>query len=142
MTVSEVHPDFEIVGVYVNVEGKEPIFHDRTIVPLPALHFQIPEKSKYFLTLKFKVKNRTLKDLKYKQVVKAAGITVKSRECAIGPEFAPIEESDDTVYTAEFPEDVTPGGFMIRGKYNASSTYYAGDEALLEGPWTLEITKK
>lgn len=130
------HPDLEIIQFTVNIEGREP-----TVVQVAgadSIDFKIPESSKYSMTVHFKVKNRTLNDLKYKQVVKRHGITFKQRELAIGDSFEPSEE----IYTKTFEEDSTPGGFLIRGTYPATSTYFAGSEELFTAEWSLEITKK
>lgn len=131
------HPDLEILKFEVNVEGRDPVTVD--VKNADSILFKIPENSKYHLTVFFHVKNRTLKNLRYQQNIKKAGITVKQRDLDIGDEYAPSEE---TVYSKSFPEDVTPGGFLFRGTYPATSTYYAGDEELMVVEWSLEITKK
>lgn len=132
---STTHPDLEILRFTVKVEGKEPV--TVSAGDNDEVEFKIPESSSYTFTLHFKVKNRALNNLRYKQVVKRHGLTVKSRELDIG-DFEPSTEE----YSKEFPPDTTPGGFLVRGAYNATSTYFAGEEELKVVDWTLEITKK
>lgn len=131
------HPDLEILKFVANIEGREPL--EVIVKGADKIDIKIPENSKYSMTVFFHVKNRTLKNLKYIQVIKKAGVTVKQRELEIGEEFEPSEEK---VYSKTFPEDTTPGGFLFRGLYPATSTYYAGDEELMVVDWQLEITKK
>lgn len=131
-----VHPDLEVLYFTVNVEGRDPVKVD--VLGKEDILFQIPESSTYSMTVHFKVKNRALNKLGYKQVVKRHGITIRARDLEIGD----FEPSEDTVYEKSFPEDTTPGGFLVRGVYNATSTYYAGEEELMVVPWSLEITKK
>ncbi|KAK6462314.1 immunoglobulin E-set [Scheffersomyces coipomensis] len=130
------HPDLQIIKFVVNVDGQEP--SEVQVEGAEDIIFNIPESSKYYTTIHFKVKNRELKNVKYKQVVRKAGLVIKQRELDLGPEFQPSDE----VYTTDFPEDTTPGGFFIRGTYPSTSTYYADDEELFTSDWTLTITKK
>lgn len=130
----KLHPDVEIIQYSVVIEGRDPI-----TVPVSGadkIEIKIPENSKYVITAHFKTK-RVLKDFKYQQVVKKHGVTVKNRSLDVG-----TYEPSDKVYSKEFPEDTTPGGFLIRGVYPATSTYFDGDEELMTVEWSLEITKK
>lgn len=131
------HPDLKIIKFVVHVEGKDPVTVD--VAGADKIEFKIPESSNYYTTVYFQVKNRTLTDLKYKQVVKRHGITFKQHDYDIGPSYEP---SDETVYSKDFEKDTTPGGFLVRATYPCTSTYYAGDEELYTVEWTLEITKK
>lgn len=129
------HPDLEIIKFIANIEGEEP----REVQVLDEhLHIKIPEHSKYSMTIYFKVHNRALDNVKYTQIIKKAGIVVKQRDLELGPHFEPSEET----YSTTFPEDTTPGGWIMRAKYPAQSIYYAGDEELMTVDWTLEITSK
>ncbi|RLV94823.1 hypothetical protein JA1_001495 [Spathaspora sp. JA1] len=132
--VLQRHPDFEIIKFVLKVEGEEPV--DIPVKDVEEIHIQIPGGKKYFMEMHFLVKNRRLDDFKYKQVVKKAGITVRTREVEVGS-YDPSEE----IYVKEFPEDESPGGFFMRGHYGANSTYFAGEEQLLSNDWTLEIVK-
>lgn len=134
MTVARSHPDVEILQFSISIEGGEP-----EIVPVlgaEKIEFKIPENSKYVISIHFKAK-KTLKNFRYVQVVKRHGITVKNRELEVGD-----YEASDEIYVKQFPEDNTPGGFIVRGVYPATSTYYANDEELMTTEWSLEITKK
>lgn len=131
------HPDLQIIKFVVHVEGEEPV--EVPVDGADSIEFKIPESSNYYTTVYFKVKNRTLKDLKYKQIVKRHGITFKQHEYEIGPSYEPSEE---TVYSKDFAKDTTPGGFLVRATYPCTSTYYADGEELYTAEWTLEITKK
>lgn len=135
--VTDKHPDLEIIKFVIQVEGKEPATVQ--VAGADKIVFKIPESSKYNSTVYFKVKNRPLKNLKYKQIVKKAGVTIKTREEEIGQEFEPSEEE---IYSKTFPDDETPGGFFVRGSYYCTSQYYAGDEELILADWVLEIGKK
>ncbi|KAK6454783.1 immunoglobulin E-set [Scheffersomyces xylosifermentans] len=130
------HPDLEVQKFTVIIEGRD----EPLVVPVlgQEIHVTLPENSKYQMTVHFKVKNRTLKNLHYKQVVTKAGITIRTTELFLGEELEPSEE----LYTREFPEDTTPGGFFIRGQHSGHATYTADKEVLMSGDWTLEITKK
>jgi len=134
MTVARSHPDIEIVQFSISIEGQEPTFVP--VLGAEKIEFKSPENSKYVISIHFKAK-KTLKDFKYKQVVKRHGITVKSRELEVGD-----YEASEELYVKEFPEDTTPGGFIVRGVYPATSTYFANDEELMTTEWSLEITKK
>lgn len=133
--VSSVHPDLDILRFTVKVEGHEPVTVNAA--DEDKIEFKIPENSTYTFTVHFLVKNRPLKGLRYTQVIKRHGVTVKNRELEIGD-----YEPSTSEYSKEFPADTTPGGFLVRGLYNATSTYFAGDEELKAVEWTLEITKK
>ncbi|KAI5957036.1 hypothetical protein CANMA_004449 [Candida margitis] len=130
------HPDFTPFQNVVHVEGKEP-----EVIELEGrtepLHVKIPGGAKFHTTVKFKVKNRKMENLRYKQVVKKGGIPFKTKMVELGTR----EPSETEVYEVETEEEVSPGGWVTRGVYQAFSTYYEGDEELLTNQWTLEITK-
>ncbi|CAK9436751.1 uncharacterized protein LODBEIA_P12730 [Lodderomyces beijingensis] len=128
------HPDLIPIEFVLHVVGKDPV--TIPVRGVDSINIKIPGGAKYFMTIKFQVKNRTLKDIKYKQNVKKGGITIRARELEIGT----FEPSETEIYTKDFPEDETPGGWLLRGNYYATSTYYAGDELLMAVDWTLEIT--
>lgn len=130
------HPDLQIVRfVTLLVDSNEEIVTEVGEGEAPIC--KIPENCTYITTIHFIVKNRTLKNLHYRQDVKKAGITVKTRHMELGPEFAPRDEP----YAVTVPKDTTPGGFMFRGKFGCNSIYMADKEVLMEIPWQLEITK-
>lgn len=134
MTVS--HPDFIPCQNILQVKGQEPqVFELEGKVD--GLVVKIPGGSKFVTTLKFKVKNRKLEKLRYKQVIKKGGFTIKSKEVDLGTR----EPSETEVYAVDSPEDETPGTWVARGAYQATTTYYEGDDELFSTQWTLEITK-
>ena len=128
------HPDVEIIKFVLQVEGKEP--EEIQVEGVDEFKVAIPEGSKYFMTIYFKAL-KDLKDFKYNQVVKKAGIVLKERDIQIGDYTASSE-----VYSKEFEPDVTPSGFFTRGTFPARSTYYANGAELYASDWTLEIKKK
>ncbi|ODV77478.1 E set domain-containing protein [Suhomyces tanzawaensis NRRL Y-17324] len=129
------HPDLEVHKFVIEVEGGAT--SEVPVLGADKIEFKIPESSKYTVTIFFKVKNNKLTDLKYKQVVKKAGIPIKTRENELG-----TYEPSDELLSVTFPQDESPGGYFIRGTYPAQSTYYANGEELTVVDWTLEITKK
>ncbi|KAK6201469.1 immunoglobulin E-set [Scheffersomyces amazonensis] len=131
------HPDLEVVKFTVEVGDSEETI-DVQVEGVEDVIFNIPESSKFVTTIYFRVKNRELKDVKYKQVIKKAGVPIKTRDLELGPVFQPSDE----IYSTAFPEDTTPGGFFFRGTYPATSTYYADGEELFTSDWTLTITSK
>lgn len=130
------HPDLQIVKFTVNVEDGET--YDVQVEGVDEVQCSIPESSTYTMTIVFRVLNRTLYDLKYRQDIKKGGFTIKTRNNFVGAEFAPQEEP----HVVTFAPDTTPGGFMFRGAFPSVSTYYAGDEELFASDWTLSIVKK
>lgn len=131
-----VHPDIEVLKFTLNVSGREP--EDVIVKGNDNIHFEIPEGTEYYMTIHFTVKNTTLKDLKYKQDVKKLTFVVKSRDVEIGPLFEPRDEP----YVIDFGKDTTPSGFMFRGNFNCTLTYYANGEVLFAQDWTLTVTSK
>ncbi|AOW27003.1 hypothetical protein MG5_01354 [Candida albicans P57072] len=132
----ETHSDFQVIKLVVNVKGKEPF--DVPVKGADSITVTIPGGVKYHMTMHFQVKNKKYEDLRYIQVAKKAGITIRTRELEIGT----YEPSEETVYTKDFPEDETPGSWLARGIYSCNSTYYAGDEELFSNDWNLEIVAK
>ena len=130
------HPNLEILSFTVNYE--DGTTYEVQVKGVESIEFKIPEDTTYQMTIHFKVKGRTLQDLKYKQEVKAYGMIVRKREVDIGPEFEPSENT----YDVTFAKDTTPKGMMLRGDYNCTSTYYANGEELFLSPWKLSVTKK
>lgn len=130
------HDDLDIVKFIVNFEdGSE---KEVPVASVDEVLVLIPEGTTYQMTIVFTVSNRTLKSLKYKQVVRKGGIPLKSKELYLGDEFEPREEP----YTKQFEKDTTPSGFLYRGTFPSTSTYFAGEEELFTSDWTLEVTKK
>ncbi|CCE85410.1 Piso0_005006 [Millerozyma farinosa CBS 7064] len=133
MKSEDIRDILEIVKFGIEINGGEETFVD--VLGADKIELKIPESSKYVSILYFRV-NKPIKGFKYKQVVKKHGLTVKSREIDIGD-----YEPSDELYSKAFPEDDTPGGFLVRGVYPATSTYYVNGEEVSD-EWTLEIVKK
>ncbi|EMG49963.1 hypothetical protein G210_5043 [Candida maltosa Xu316] len=129
------HPDLQIIKIVININGKEPF--EVPVKDADSIDVKIPGGVKYHMTLHFQVKNKKLEDIRYIQVVKKAGITIRTRELEIGT----YEPSDET-YSKDFPEDETPSGWLTRGNYNCASTYYTGQDELFKNDWNLEIVAK
>lgn len=130
------HPDFQVLKFTVKLDGNEE--RETQVLDNDNIVVEIPEGTEYVMTIHFHVTGNTLKDLKYKQVVKKGGITVRTREVKIGDEFEKREE----VYTVTFDPDTTPSGMFFRGNFNCTSTYHANGDELYEVPWLLTVTKK
>ena len=120
--MSFTSPDVEIVKFVTKVEGIDEVI-ETPVSGADKVSVKIPESSNYVMTIHFKAKT-DLKDFRYKQVVKRKGITVKNRE------------------VKEFPQDSTPGGFLIRCVDNAKSNYQANGKDILIVEWELEIVSK
>ncbi|KAG5418245.1 hypothetical protein I9W82_003773 [Candida metapsilosis] len=130
------HQDFVPHQNVLQVKGQEPVVFElegRT----EGIHVKIPGGAKYFTKLRFKIKNRKMENLNYKQVVKKGGIPIKTKEVDLGTR----EPSETEIYEVDSPEDETPSGWLTRGTYYATTTYYEGDKELFSTQWTLEITK-
>lgn len=128
------HPDYTIVKFTVKINDDEPI--DVLVEGQDTVHMVVPENSKYVTSLHFRA-NVDLKDFKYTQYLKKAGIVVKTKNIDVG-----TYKASDEIYVKELPEDTTPGGFLFRGHYPATSVYYADGKELNSVDWNLEIVKK
>lgn len=130
------HDDLDIIKFIINFDDGS--LREVPVAAVDKVVVSIPEGTNYQMTIVFKVSNRTLKNIKYKQVIRKGGIPLKSKEFFMGDEFAPSEEE----YTKQFEKETTPAGFLYRGTFPSTSTYFAGDEELFTSDWTLEVTKK
>ncbi|KAG5418246.1 hypothetical protein I9W82_003774 [Candida metapsilosis] len=130
------HSDSITYQNILKVNGKDPVVYELEGRQEPV-HVVIPGGTNYHNTFKFKVKNRKMENLKYKQVFKKGGIPIKHVEIDSGTR----EPSETEIYEVDSPEDETPSGWLTRGMYHANTTYYEGEKELFVAPWTLEITK-
>lgn len=130
------HPDLLVCEMQLDVAGEEPVIVD--LQTADSMAMKVPERTVYSFLIRFKVRNNTLRNLRYNMVLRRAGIPLDSRALSIGEEFVP----QDDVYVKRFEDDETPGGFIFRGTYSVTSTFYADDVELMKYDWTLEITKK
>lgn len=129
------HPDLEIIKFTVKLADGTTL--DVQVAGNPEVVVEIPEHTEYEMTIVFRVKTRTLTNLKYKQEFKMMGVVAKTKVREIGPEFEPRDEP----YSKTFEKDRTPGGMMMRGKFDCTLTYLANGEELFRVPWVLNITK-
>ncbi|CCG24731.1 Rho GDP dissociation inhibitor [Candida orthopsilosis Co 90-125] len=133
MTIHQ-HPDFIPYQYVVYVEGKE----EPEVVQVEgqdAVYSKIPGGVKFHQVVRFKVKNRKMENLRFVQITKKAGITFKKIEVNLGT----YEPSETEIYEVKTPEDQTPGGWLTKGKYPCTTTYYEGDRELYTDDWTLEL---
>ena len=172
------HPDFQIIKLTVSIvndnnnittttnDGKNERNNNKPIeVPVKdaeKIHIVIPNGVQYQFTLYFQVKNKPYNNVRYKQVVKKHGITMRTRELEIGnyepspkiekegikkeeeQEEEQEEEEQVVTYSKEFPIDETPSSRFSRGFYYCTSWYYVGDDKnpIITTDWTLEIVAK
>lgn len=133
MTIHQ-HPDFIPHQYIVHIKGQdEPLVTN--VEGQKEVHSKIPGGVKFHQTVRFKVKNRKMENLRFVQVTKKAGITIKKIEVKLGTR----EPSETETYEVETPEDETPGGWLTKGKYASATTYYEGDKELYTDDWTLEL---
>lgn len=127
--------EFEVMKFTVEVEGTEGI-QTVQVKDNDNIYMAIPEGSKYTTTIHFQA-NVPLKDFKYIQIGKKAGITVKKTERILG-DFEPREE----LYSVTFEPDTTPSGFLFRGQCQMTSTYYLEGKEVHAADWIVDIVKK
>ncbi|EGV64594.1 hypothetical protein PSN45_004909 [Yamadazyma tenuis] len=128
--------EYEILKFVLKIEGREELL----TVPVAGaenIEMSIPEGTNYVVTIYFKI-NKPVKNFKYIQIGRKAGIVVKRTERILGESFEPREEP----YSVEFDQETTPAGFLFRGKTPMTSTYYIDDKEIQTVDWTVEITKK
>ncbi|KAI5963841.1 hypothetical protein KGF57_001216 [Candida theae] len=128
------HPDFIPYQYIVHIKGEDkPLVTD--VESAESIHIKIPAGVKFYQIVRFKVKNRKLENLHYKQLTKKAGLTIKKIEVDLGTH----EPSETEIYEVQTPEDSTPGGWLTKGQYSSTTTYYEGDKELYTDDWILEI---
>ena len=97
----------------------------------------IKEGADYRMKVKFRVQHEIVTGLKYKQVVKRAGIPVDKTEEMIGSYGPQVEP-----YTKAFLPEQAPSGMMARGHYTAKSRFEDDDKNVyLEWEWAFDIKK-
>lgn len=134
--------NMQLIAMIIEIEGYEEVLeytHDMEDLP-QELFFIIPEKSKYYLTIKYKV-SRPFKNLTYHQVVKKGGFVFKQRKEPMA-EYVTANDESTPYHSITFPVDEIPGGSLIRGTYPASSTFYSDGKEILKAKWTIKIAKK
>ncbi|CAL1198582.1 unnamed protein product [Candida parapsilosis] len=122
-TREELLADFEndlvkFISMSLTVEGHdEPLVFSRDMDPMPQrLHFILPEYSVYYLTIRYKVKQRPLKKLTYHQTVKKGVVKVDTRDLKMIEDAVVNDHEDDGDYhEVTFPAGGVPGGSFLRG---------------------------
>lgn len=102
--------------------------------------FKIKEGVKFTMSAEFKVQHEILSGLHYVQIIKRKGVRVSKDSEMIGS-YAPNTENQPT-YTKKFHEEEAPSGMLLRGKYEAISSFVDDDKKKhLEFGWKFEIVK-
>lgn len=101
---------------------------------------QIKEKTLFKIKITFRVQNELITGLKYKQVIKKAGIALDKVNNTIGS-YAPNSLTKPE-YTMTLPEIEAPSGLLGRGNYGIVSTFTDDDknEHLILN-WSVNICK-
>lgn len=102
--------------------------------------FKIKEGAKFTMVASFKVQHEILSGLSYVQVVKRKGIRVSKDSEMIGS-YAPNTDKQP-IYTKRFHEEEAPSGMLVRGHYNAVSSFVDDDKKVhLQFEWSFDIAK-
>ncbi|PMB64618.1 Rho GDP-dissociation inhibitor [Beauveria bassiana] len=102
--------------------------------------FKIKEGAKFTMSAQFKVQHEILSGLHYVQVVKRKGIRISKDSEMIGS-YAPNTENQAT-YTKKFQEEEAPSGMLLRGHYDAVSSFVDDDKKThLQFEWSFDIAK-
>lgn len=134
--------DLELCAMTIALDGhEEPLQYSQDMQEMPQrLHFVLPEKSTYTLTIRYKAK-RPIRQLSYQQVVKKHGIPFDTRKLPVGKNIEP--NHDDLPYhEVTFEPHTLPSGPLIRGKYPATSTFLEDGKEVFSCDWILEVVKK
>lgn len=101
---------------------------------------QIKEKTLFKIKITFKVQHELITGLKYKQVIKKAGIALDKVNNTIGS-YAPNSLTKPE-YTMTLPEIEAPSGLLGRGNYSIVSTFTDDDKnEHLVLNWSVKICK-
>lgn len=132
----------ELIALSIEVEGYDKVLeYSQDMENMPQqLSFILPEHSKYYLTIKYKV-TQPLKNLVYHQVVKKGGFVFKQRKDIMAETAHPNDESTPH-HVCKLPVDKIPGGSIVRGTFPATSNFYADGELILVANWTIKVVKK
>lgn len=133
-----------ILEMTLHVDGQPPVVVDMeaagALEKLKSEPFVIKEKSKYHLSVKFRVQHEIVTGLKYLQSVKRAGIRLDKTQEVCGS-YSP-NTPDKPFYEKVFAEDEAPSGMLARGKYEATSKFVDDDNVThLVFAWYSEIKK-
>lgn len=125
-------PEINIVRIHVTANGE-------VILDEPEIkHVKVPEGALVQTTVYFKLKGGPVKGLRNKKGNAKGGITIRTTEFTLGD----FGEDEEEVHEVKFPEESAPSGFLLRGQYSSTSSYYVGDELIKEHNYITEIVKK
>ncbi|KAK6202624.1 immunoglobulin E-set [Scheffersomyces amazonensis] len=134
---------FDIEEMHMVVDGfEDPLVFRRNDEILPKqVHYIVPEGSKYKLIIKYKVKNKSLQNLQFEQIIKKHGITIRKRIVPM-QESAEVNINKDYLHVAFIPQDTVPSGILVRGQYLGHSYIYEDGKIVWDQPFIIEIVKK
>lgn len=142
-TREEIVADFEndlieLHGMTIVVDGHPPLEFLRDMEDMPQrLHFILPEYATYTLTVRFRTPNKQLLKLRYRQLVKKAGVTLNSRDHLLCDATTAGE-----MHSVTLPPETLPGGALLRGVYPATLKFCEDDDTVLRCKWTIELVNK
>ncbi|KOS22812.1 Rho GDP-dissociation inhibitor [Escovopsis weberi] len=133
-----------ILALTMEAEGRPPVTIDLSTpgseTTLKDKPFRIKEGAKFTMTAVFKVQHELLSGLHYVQIVKRKGVRVSKDSEMIGS-YAPNTDRQPT-YTKKFQEEEAPSGMLLRGHYNATSSFVDDDKKThLQFEWSFDIAK-
>ncbi|KAM3503867.1 hypothetical protein MY11210_008566 [Beauveria gryllotalpidicola] len=133
-----------ILSLTMDSPGRDPVTIDLSQPgsesSLKNKPFKIKEGAKFTMSAQFKVQHEILSGLHYVQVVKRKGIRVSKDSEMIGS-YAPNTENQAT-YTKKFQEEEAPSGMLLRGHYDAVSSFVDDDKKThLQFEWSFDIAK-
>ena len=144
-------PGRDPVTIDLSAAGSESTLKDKP--------FKIKEGAKFTMSAKFKVQHEILSGLHYVQVVKRKGIKISkdsemigsyapntdkqptyTKKCKFGHDTAKLGPAADFFATVQ--EDEAPSGMLLRGHYNAISSFVDDDKKThLQFEWSFDIGK-
>ncbi|KAI3403860.1 hypothetical protein KGF56_003290 [Candida oxycetoniae] len=129
----------------IKIDGYEqPLVFSRDMDPIPQrLYFILPEYSVYHLTIRFKVKRRSLKNLTYHQTVKKSGIIVDSRDLPMAQDAYVNDHTNENDYhEVTFARSGLPGGSFLRTEFTSKSIIRENGKKIWSYRWILQIVEK
>ncbi|KAI9753919.1 MAG: hypothetical protein M4579_004940 [Chaenotheca gracillima] len=133
-----------ILSLGLEVEGRDDIIIDLTapgaVEALKSKPFTIKEGAEFRMKARFRVQREVLSGLNYIQVAKRKGIRVSKDQEMIGS-YPPNTETTPS-YEKKFALDEAPSGMMVRGHYEAVSSFTDDDNVThLKFEWSFDIAK-
>ena len=118
--------DLELCAMTIAIDGHDqPLRYSQDMDEMPQrLHFVLPEKSTYTLTIRYRAKR-----------------PIDTRKLPIGDNIVPNTD-DNPYHEVTFPPHTLPSGSLVRGKYPATSTFLENGKAIFSCEWIIEIVKR